>query len=117
VTANLISRTPELLSELPGTNKISWARLFLDVGFRREPAMHDERMAFEHYRIHVMELWPDGPTKEAGIASARYALESLARTVRNGSSFACTTCASRRQTMIVMPNAPPAHKLLSSLAA
>jgi hypothetical protein len=79
--------------------------------------MHDERLAFEHYRIHVMELWPDGPMKEAGIASARYALETLARTGRKGSSFACTTCASRLQTMVVIPRDPPTHRLLSSLAA
>src|SRR5882757_4298677 len=26
-----------------------------------------EPIAFEHYRIHVIELWPDGPRKEAGL--------------------------------------------------
>jgi hypothetical protein len=56
--------------------------------------MYIQRMAFEHYRIHVMELWPDGPGKEAGLASARYSLESLARTMPTGSSFTCTVCAS-----------------------
>jgi hypothetical protein len=36
-----------------------------------------EWMAVERNRIEVMELWPDGPGKEAGLASARSTLESL----------------------------------------
>ena len=36
--------------------------------------MHIEAIAFEHYIVHVIELWPDGPRKEAGLASARSAL-------------------------------------------
>jgi hypothetical protein len=57
--------------------------------------MLSEWLAVEHYRIHVMELWPEGIKKEAGLAAARSALESLARTIPEGSSFACATCASR----------------------
>jgi hypothetical protein len=56
-------------------------------------------LAVEHYRIHVMELWPDGPRKEAGLAAARSTLWSLARTKPEGSSFTCMTCASRPQTV------------------
>jgi hypothetical protein len=62
-----------------------------------EPSMHSEWLAVEHYRIHVMERWPDGPCKEAGLAAARSALESLGRALPKGSSFACATCAARRQ--------------------
>jgi hypothetical protein len=59
--------------------------------------MLSEWLAVEHYRIHVMELWPEGIRKEAGLAAARSALESLARTIPDGSSFACATCGSRHR--------------------
>jgi hypothetical protein len=79
--------------------------------------MHSEWLAVEHYRIHVIELWPDGPEKEAGLASARSALERLVRTMPKGSSFACASCASRPQTVTVIPYAPRVHRLASGLAA
>jgi hypothetical protein len=64
--------------------------------------MHSEWLAFEHNRIHVMEQWPDGPRKDAGIASARCALESLAHMLPEGCSFECATC--RLAAMTVIPN-------------
>jgi hypothetical protein len=79
--------------------------------------MYSEWMAFEHYRIHVMELWSDGPRKEAGLAAARSALDSLTRNLPTGSSFACTICVSRQQTVTLMPDGPPVHRLPSTLAA
>jgi hypothetical protein len=88
----------------------------LVVTSRREPAMHREWLAGEHYRIHVMELWPDGPRKEAGLAAARSALDSLAGIMPEGSSFACATCGTR-QTVSLIPRAPRFYKLASSLAA
>jgi len=54
-----------------------------------------EWLAVEHYRIHLMELWPDGPRKEAGLAAARSAIESMG-CMRARSSFRCATCATRR---------------------
>jgi hypothetical protein len=79
--------------------------------------MHSEWLAFEHYRIHVMELWPDGPMREAGLASARSALGGMVGSMREGTSFACMICASTRQTVSLMPGAPPVNKLPSTLAA
>ena len=79
--------------------------------------MHSEWMAFEHNRIHVMERWQDGPTKEAGLASARSALDRVIREMPEGSSFACVICASRRQNVIVVPDALRAHRRPSTLAA
>jgi hypothetical protein len=38
--------------------------------FRRNRQTHGESLVVEHCRIHVMELWPDGPRKEAGLAAA-----------------------------------------------
>jgi hypothetical protein len=79
--------------------------------------MDSEWLAVEHYRIHVMELWPEGPRKEAGLAAARSALESLARTMPKEVSFACATCANRRQTTIPIPCPPRIPRLPSSMAA
>jgi hypothetical protein len=75
-----------------------------------------EWLAAEHYRIHIMESWPDGARKEAGLAAARCALESLAST-RAASSFTCVTCVSRRQTVAVIPSVPGAKRLTSGWAA
>jgi hypothetical protein len=79
--------------------------------------MHIEPAAFEHYRIHVIELWPDGPRKEAGLGSARSVLDRMVRTMPEGSSFECAICASRRRTVTEIPDRSPIHKLPSALAA
>jgi hypothetical protein len=51
----------------------------------------------EHYRLHTMEQWPDGPLKDAGLAAVRSTLETLARTAPTGmSSFECVECLSNR---------------------
>jgi len=74
-------------------------------------------LAMEHYRIHVMELWPDGPRKDAGLVAARSALERLVRSMPKGSPVACATCASRRRTVTAIPYAPQVRRLPSGLAA
>jgi len=76
-----------------------------------------EWLAMEHYRIHVIELWPGGPRKEAALAAARSALEVLAWTMPEGSSFTCATCTSRRQTVTVIPSTPRGYRLASGVAA
>jgi hypothetical protein len=55
-----------------------------------------EWLALEHYRIHLMELWPEGPRKEAGLAAARSAIESIGA-MRARTSFMCATCGGRRK--------------------
>jgi hypothetical protein len=79
--------------------------------------MHMGPTAFEHYRIHAIELWPEGPRKEAGLASARSVLDRMVRTMPEASSFACAICASRRQIVTEMPGRSPIYKLPSTLAA
>ena len=74
-------------------------------------------IAFEHYRIHVIELWPDGPRKDAGLASARSVLDRMVRAMPEGSSLACAICASRRRIVTEMPDRSPIHKQPSTLAA
>ena len=79
--------------------------------------MHREWIKVEHDRIHVMELWPDGPMKTAGLASVRSALESLARTLPEGFAIESPTCAARRRTVTVIPGPPRVHNVRGSLAA
>jgi len=81
--------------------------------------MRNQWLAFEHYRIHVMELWADGPRKEAGLSAARSALDKLNRTISKEPSFRCAVCASKPQSVIAMPLAPHSamDQLPSALAA
>jgi hypothetical protein len=77
----------------------------------------NEWLGVEHNRIHVMELWPAGPRKVAGLAAARSAIGSLVRTMPTGSSFACGTCAGRTQLATEIPRLALVHALPSGLAA
>jgi hypothetical protein len=79
--------------------------------------MYSGWLAVEHCRIHAMELWPDGPRKEAGLRSARSALDSLVRTLPKESSFTCATCASRPRYVTVIPTRDAGRESPSSLAA
>lgn len=55
-----------------------------------------EWLAMEHYRLHVIERWPEGTEKEAALASVRSAVEGL---LRNGSAdtaqWSCLVCGRR----------------------
>lgn len=46
--------------------------------------MLQEWIAMEHYRMHVIEQWPDTPARAAALAAVRSTLKSL-----EGSSTAC----------------------------
>jgi hypothetical protein len=74
-----------------------------------------EWMAVERNRIAIMELWPEGPRKEAGLAAARSSLESLAWNMREGRAFAGVIYPCIRQTPIEISNAQrirrPAYRL------
>lgn len=53
--------------------------------------MLSESLAMEHYRLHVIEAWPEGATKEAALASVRSAIRGLL--VSQGSSaWVCVVC-------------------------
>jgi hypothetical protein len=79
--------------------------------------MVGEWMAVERNRIAVMELWPEGPRKEAGLAAARSSLESLAWNMREGCSFACVIYPCMRQTPIEIPHAQRIRRPAYGLAA
>jgi hypothetical protein len=53
----------------------------------------NQYLALEHYRLHVIEQWPNGPRKKASLAAARSTVESLNRIHCQGTLFECITCA------------------------
>ncbi len=69
--------------------------------------MFPEQLAVEHHRIHVMEHWPEGPLKTAGIAAASSRLQSLTRLIGEGAPFVCLTCSGNSNVTIVEAAARP----------
>ena len=64
--------------------------------------MYTDWLAQEHYRMHLIEEWPEGPRKDAGLAAARSALESLKRAAPiDAPAFTCHICASRRRVTVI----------------
>lgn len=59
--------------------------------------MYTEWLAMEHYRMHLMEQWPEGARKDAGLAAARAAIEGLEQGAPAGSKFVCDVCANRKE--------------------
>ena len=72
--------------------------------------MQSEWLAVEHHRIHVMEQWPHGPRKEAGLNSARSALKSLLVSVASSDSFACAVCSSKSQCTTLVSSTDNTHR-------
>lgn len=60
--------------------------------------MHRDWLAMEHYRMHVIEHWPESPAKHAGLAAVRATLKSLAQTAPSSETpFECAICLSRQR--------------------
>lgn len=60
--------------------------------------MYTEWLAVEHYRVHLIEEWPDGAQKEASLAAARAALAALEQSAPlEASAFSCEICSARNQ--------------------
>jgi hypothetical protein len=57
--------------------------------------MNLEWLAMEHYRLHVVEEWPDGPYKQAAMAAIRSTLDSLARGHPETHCPLCEVCSNR----------------------
>jgi hypothetical protein len=64
---------------------------FLMEDTREENAMNTNWIAMEHYRLHVIETWADGPRKDVALAAIRSALEGLGRLMPD-LSFECCVC-------------------------
>ncbi len=78
--------------------------------------MHTAWLATEHNRIHLIEEWPEGPRKEAALASARSALESLQRSLPCDETFRCAICHSRRNRLTFLAS-PTEPQVIHELAA
>jgi hypothetical protein len=74
--------------------------------------MLSQWVAVEHYRLHLVERWPDSPHKEATLAAIYSTLASLRQDSRSASaSLECVVCRARRAVIVEFSNAlriPPA---------
>lgn len=72
--------------------------------------MYPQWIAMEHYRMHVIEAWPDGPRKNAYLAAVRSALNALESDAPvTAPVFVCEVCAARRRVVPIIefrPDAP-----------
>jgi hypothetical protein len=58
--------------------------------------MNRQWLTMEHYRLHCVERWPDGPYKQAVVAAIHSALERLrAASLAPIQQPECSICASR----------------------
>ena len=67
-------------------------------------------MQVEHYRLHLVEGWPDGPHKQAVLAGIRSALERLQAACPDCQPM-CMVCASRRRQAAVLQVPAPSPAL------
>ncbi|HYL34573.1 MAG TPA: hypothetical protein VEV17_01525 [Bryobacteraceae bacterium] len=66
--------------------------------------MRFEWFATEHYRLHSVEEWPDGPHKEVALSAIRSSLASLTRNLPSGVKLpGCEVCLSRKHASGVVP--------------
>ena len=59
--------------------------------------MYSQWFKTEHDRLHIIEDWPDGPSKLAALAAVRSAIASLLRVAPEKSPFDCEICLNRRR--------------------
>jgi hypothetical protein len=63
-------------------------------------------IAVEHYRLHLIERWPDSPLKEATLAAVYSSLASLGQDSRSATaSPECVVCRARKAVVVEFPNA------------
>lgn len=78
-------------------------------------------MNVEHYRLHCAEQWPDGPYKEAVIASACSQLEHLeASAIAPFQAPGCMVCAaknSKKARVLAFPSKPESCQTVLPRAA
>jgi hypothetical protein len=63
-------------------------------------------IAVEHYRLHLVERWPNSPRKEATLAAVYSALASLDQDARSATATQeCVVCGRRRVAVREFQNA------------
>jgi hypothetical protein len=64
--------------------------------------MYRDFLAMEHYRLHMMEEWPDSPVKRARLAAVRATIASLSATPPAGAAgFECDICHAQHRAKVV----------------
>ena len=77
-------------------------------------------LRMEHYRLHCVEQWPEGPHKQTVLAGIHCALQSLQSESQPPiEPSPCMVCASRRAGLAVMefPSASQGSAVIMPLAA
>jgi hypothetical protein len=60
-------------------------------------------MAAQHHRLHSVEQWPAGPSKQVAIYAVQSGLDSLSQhPFAAGAMFACAVCESQAAKVTVM---------------
>ena len=55
--------------------------------------MFSEALSMEHYRLHVIEQWPDGLTKQAALSAIHSTIDGLLRRdPASGADWTCIIC-------------------------
>jgi hypothetical protein len=67
--------------------------------------------------MHLIEEWPDGPRKDAGLASVRSALESLLRSTEEDPTFTCAICGTTPHKGVIIPFRTQSNADIEELAA
>ncbi len=71
--------------------------------------MYPQWIAIEHHLMHVIETWPDGPRKDAGLAAVRSALDALEGAASVAAPvFVCEVCAARPRRAPILEFRPQA---------
>ena len=71
--------------------------------------MFHEWFGQEHHRLHIVEEWPEGPQKEAVLASIRSKLDSLLAGRSEDQLPQCLVCLGRRASVCVPIEAKKFH--------
>jgi len=71
--------------------------------------MFHEWFGQEHHRLHIVEQWPEGPHKEAVLASIRSKLDSLLAGCPEDQVPQCSFCLSHRPASCVPIEAKKFH--------
>ena len=82
--------------------------------------MHQQWVAMEHYRLHMVEEWSDSPYKKATLAGIQSTLASLLREAGVATSQQqCAICMTRKRTSKVLefPSTAPLAAECANVAA
>ena len=95
-----------------GTELLPFSRIDRSAPFTLNAlSMFAEWVAAEHYRLHVIEEWPEGPRKAVALSAIQSSLQSLLQNhCPDGPLATCEICLSRGTMALGMRGAATAAK-------